>query len=197
MDKLHLECVDYQCRRDWPGGVFVGCDMIITREWAMPNKQTFEILPISRLISRHLSGVSVDPFANRSKLTTFTNDLDPAFGTTHNMDALDFLRTFADASVDTALFDPPYTPRQVSECYKAFGRTVNMQTTQSSFWGNLKVEIARIVKTGGKVISCGYNSGGVGKSNGMELIEVLLVPHGGWHQDTIVTVEMKVQGSLI
>jgi hypothetical protein len=69
--------------------------------------------------------------------------------------------------------------------------TVNMQTTQASFWGNLKKEIDRIVKVGGKVITCGWNSGGIGKTKGFEIIEILLVPHGGWHNDTIVTVEIK------
>ena len=37
----------------------------------------------------------------------------------------------------------------------------------------------------------GWNSSGVGIKRGMKLIEVLLVPHGGSHNDTIVTVERK------
>jgi hypothetical protein len=32
----------------------------------------------------------------------------------------------------------------------------------------------------------------MGKTNGFEIEEILLVPHGGWHNDTIVTVERKV-----
>ena len=68
-----------------------------------------------------------------------------------------------------------------------------MKTTQSSYWGNQKKEISRIVKKDGIVITCGWNSGGIGKSNGFEIIEVLLVPHGGWHNDTIITVDKKVR----
>lgn len=30
------------------------------------------------------------------------------------------------------------------------------------------------------------------KKYGFEIIEILLVAHGGWHNDTIVTVEKKV-----
>lgn len=71
------------------------------------------------------------------------------------------------------------------------GKTVNMQTTQSSYWAKQKEEIARIVKPGGIVITCGWNSGGIGKKHGFEIQEILLVPHGGWHNDTIVTVEKK------
>ena len=33
---------------------------------------------------------------------------------------------------------------------------------------------------------------GDGKKYGFEIIEILLVAHGGWHNDTIVTVEKKV-----
>ena len=67
-----------------------------------------------------------------------------------------------------------------------------MQTTQSSFWGNLKKEISRVVKPNGIVVSCGWNSGGIGKTNGFSIVEILLVAHGGWHNDTIVTVEQKI-----
>lgn len=85
------------------------------------------------------------------------------------------------------------SPRQVAEVYTRMGKTVNMETTQASFWSNLKKEIARIAKMDAVVIGCGWNSGGIGKKYGFELIEVLLVPHGGHHNDTIVTVERKVQ----
>lgn len=68
-----------------------------------------------------------------------------------------------------------------------------MTTTQSSYWSNQKKEIGRIVKKEGIVICCGWNTGGIGENNGFEIIEILLVPHGGWHNDTIVTVCKKVK----
>jgi len=108
------------------------------------------------------------------------------------LDALEFLGQFADNSVDIVLFDPPYSPRQVSESYKKLGKTVNMQTTQASFWGNMKKEVSRITKEGGTVISFAWNSGGIGKTNGFEQVEILLVPHGGNHNDTICVVETRV-----
>ena len=165
--------------------------MIITRQWAMPNKNTFSIRPIGQLIDKYLTGFSVDPFANTNRLATVTNDLDESYGTDFCMDAMDFLKTLDDNSVDTVLFDPPYSPRQVSEVYKELGMSVNMQTTQSSFWGNLKKEITRITKADGLVITCGWNSGGIGMTAGFEIVEILMVAHGGWHNDTIVTVERK------
>ena len=84
------------------------------------------------------------------------------------------------------------SPRQVSECYSSLGKTVNMQTTQASYWSKQKEQIGRIVKKDGIVITCCWNSGGIGKKYGFEIEEILLVPHGGWHNDTIVTVERKV-----
>ena len=166
--------------------------MKIDRKWCMPNKNTFDISPIKELINKYMvDGVVIDPFANKNKIATITNDLDEQYDTDYHMDATDFLKIFEDNSVDMVLYDPPYSPRQVSECYKKLGKTVNMQTTQASYWSNQKKEIGRILKPNGIVITCGWNSGGIGKKYGMEIQEILLVPHGGWHNDTIVTVEKK------
>lgn len=165
--------------------------MKINRIWAMPNKNTFEITPIKQIIHKYLKEKSIDPFANKNRIATISNDIDPQYNTEYQMDALDFLKRFPDKSINTVLFDPPYSPRQVSEVYKKVGKTVDMKTTQSSFWGNIKKEIKRIVCDEGIVISCGWNSGGIGKTAGFQIVEILLVPHGGWHNDTIVTVEKK------
>lgn len=165
----------------------------IQRQWAMPNKNTFDIKPIKELIQSELTnGTWIDPFANRNKLATVTNDLNPVFDTDYHMDALDFLKIFDDSSVDGVLYDPPYSPRQVTECYQGVGMNVTSETTRASFWGNQKKEISRIVKPGGKVITFGWNSGGIGRKYGFEITRILLIPHGGWHNDTICTVEIKV-----
>ena len=159
----------------------------------MPNSKTFKIKPIKELINRYLvEGIVIDPFANENKLANITNDLDTQYNTDYHLDALDFLKLHNDLSIDMCLYDPPYSPRQVSECYKKLDKTVNMQTTQASYWSNQKKEISRIIKKDGIVITCGWNSGGIGKKYGFEIIEILLVPHGGWHNDTIITVERKI-----
>ena len=163
----------------------------ISKTWAMPSKNTFSIKPIYEVICQYKKGKTIDPFANDNKLADVTNDLDETFDTDFHLDAYDFLKTFSDCSIDTVLFDPPYTPRQVAECYKKLGRTVTMETTQASYWKRLKDEIARITTQDGIVISCGWNSGGIGVTRGFEQIEILLVAHGGNHNDTIVVVERK------
>jgi len=167
--------------------------MKISRVWAMPDKNTFDIPRINSLIRQYVHGKSIDPFANVNKLALITNDIDPNYPTEYHLDALDFLKLFKNEDIDCVLYDPPFSPRQVSEVYTKMGKTVNTETTQASFWSNLKKEIARITKINAIVIGCGWNSGGIGKKYGFELIEVLLVAHGGHHNDTIVTVERKVQ----
>lgn len=170
----------------------VNTNISIERVWAMPNKNTFDIKPINELIREELTdGLWIDPFANRNKLATVTNDLNIEFDTDYHLDALDFMKIFDSNSVDGVLYDPPYSPRQVSECYNDVGYNVTWDTTKASFWGNHKREISRIVKLGGKVITFGWNSGGIGYKYGFEIERILLVPHGGWHNDTICTVEVK------
>jgi len=166
--------------------------MKIQRAWAMPNSNTFSIQPIREIIDKYKFGTIVDPFANTNKIATITNDLNPDYDTDYHMDATEFLAMLEDESVDTVLYDPPYSPRQVAECYKQFGKTVNMATTQASYWSKQKDEIERITRMGGYCITCGWNSGGIGQKHGFEIVEILMVAHGGWHNDTIVTVERKV-----
>ena len=169
----------------------------IERVWAMPNKNTFEVKPIHDLIVDEMTeGTWIDPFANRNKLATITNDLSQEFDTDYHLDALDFMKLFEDSSVDGVLYDPPYSPRQVSECYNNVGYNVTWDTTKASFWGNHKREISRIVKLGGKVITFGWNSGGIGHKYGFEITRILMVPHGGWHNDTICTVEVKTHEGI-
>ena len=171
--------------------------MKIERVWAMPNKWTFTIKPIKDLLNKHvgsgmmINGLWCDPFAGENSPAQETNDLNPERPTKHHLPAQDFLKLFPDNHFDGVLFDPPYSPRQVKECYDSIGLELSQKDTQQTFWAACKDEIARITKPGGTVICCGWNSQGIGKSRGFILEEVLLVPHGGNKNDTIVTVERK------
>lgn len=120
----------------------MSCSIFFQRVWAMPNKNTFSIPPIRSLIEQEVGdGVWLDPFSCGTRVGTITNDLNPAVDADYHMDALDFLMMFDDASVDGVLYDPPYSPRQVSECYHNIGKEITMETTQSSFWALQKAEI--------------------------------------------------------
>lgn len=176
--------------------------MRFERKWAMPNKATFNIKPIIELLEQERGdGLWIDPFAGNSVWANITNDLNPDTNALYHMDAIMFLKGLrgalhldlegGDPFADGVLYDPPYSVRQVAECYKNVGMKVTQETTRSDFYTNIKRQIARIVKPGGKVISFGWNSNGIGKNLGFSIDRILLVAHGGIHNDTIVTVEHK------
>ena len=170
--------------------------MVITREWCMPNSRTFQMKPIRRLIEKYINNLGkdsiiIDPFANESKYGTVTNDIDSRYDTNYHMEGTEFLKLFEINSVDMVLYDPPYSPRQLAECYKANGLSVTMTDTQSSYWTKQKKIISQIVRRGGYCISFGWNSCGIGINNEFEIVEILLLNHGAMHNDTICTVEKK------
>lgn len=170
------------------------------RQWAMPSADTFSIAPIKALLERWLKGRTciVDPFARDSALAHWRNDLNPHTKAESHLDARDFLVMLYDQNIeaDAFLFDPPYSPRQISEVYQSIGRACSTEDTQNAkLYREVRDLGDRILKVGGIVISAGWNSAGMG-GNTYRMEELLLVPHGGAHNDTIVVVETKVQGNL-
>ena len=158
------------------------------RVWEMPNKYTFKMASVRRLLGREMSGSWLDPFAGKYSPASVTNDADAGSTSLYHLDGLDFLRSRPDASSDGALFDPPYSVEQALRKYVPVQRGT---AGRAEYWARCKDEIARIVRSGGKAICFGWDSTGIGKSRGFELQSVLLVCHGACHNDTIVTVEVK------
>jgi len=165
--------------------------MVINRIWAMPNRETFKIKPISKLLTEEMDGFWIDPFAGYNSPASITNDLNPATPTTYHLEALDFLKQFSDDSVDGVLFDPPYSFYELLRCYKGVGKKINKWGENNAFWSQRKNEVARVVRVGGRAICFGWNTVGIGKTRGFKLERVLLICHGSARNDTLVTVERK------
>lgn len=170
--------------------------MIFNRAFAMPNADTFSIQPIEAFVRRYLSASkrSVDPFARNKRWATKTNDLNPETTAEYHMDAEAFLREMRATGecFDLALFDPPYSPRQISECYKSVGLEVGMKETQNAaLYRRVRDALEPCVAPEGVVLSFGWNSNGMGKKRGWEIVEILLVAHGGGHNDTICLAERR------
>lgn len=170
--------------------------MLICRAFSMPNSATFSMGPVEAFVRKYLADatVSVDPFAMDRTWFTHTNDLDPRTKAQCHMDAEDFCTDLARQGVvaDLAIFDPPYSPRQIAECYRSVGRPVGMAETQNAkLYRRVRTALDRIVRPGGVVLSFGWQSAGMGKARGYEPIEILLVNHGGAHNDTICMAERK------
>lgn len=163
--------------------------MKMATAWAMPNRWTFEIPPISDFLDRWLAGCSmiVDPFCGHSTRGMWRNDL--ANG---GMDAVEYCLMLLAGGVvaDAVLFDPPYSPRQIAECYKSVGRPVRQSDTRNAtLYKNVREHLAALLKPGGIALSFGWNSAGFGK--GWPTEEILLVQHGGAHNDTICVAQRK------
>lgn len=169
--------------------------MKFSRVWAMPSRDTLsvpEMRDFARQFTMH-SKASIDPFARNCRLATVTNDLNPDTAAQHHMDAEEFPLSMAGRTFDVAIFDPPYSPRQVSECYQQVGLETSMQDTQAGAWARWRDALDPLIVPGGVVVSYGWNSNGMGKGRGYELIEMLIVAHGGMHNDTICIAERKLQ----
>ena len=160
----------------------------------MPNKWTFKIKPIRELLKRYVNQEKIwlDPFAGRYSPGTITNDLNPDMDTDYHIDAREFLKKFDDNYADGIIYDPPYSPTQVKRVYEGIGLETTINETRTMFWSEAREQISRVIKNDGIVISCGWNSNGIGKTRGFKIMEILLVAHGGIHNDTIVVVEKKI-----
>lgn len=164
--------------------------MKMERKWAMSNPWTFSIKPIKELLEEEIiEGLWCDPYCgkNGSKYAEVVNDL--AQG---GIDGVEFLKQQPDNFFDGILLDPPYSLRQVSEHYKKAGIKITGWHTSAGNTSTLKNEAARVLKKGGKAICFGWNSMGLGKTRGFRMERLLLVPHGGKKNDTIITVESKL-----
>ena len=163
----------------------------------MPSRWTFTIKPITELLARYVGDGKgwIDPFAGENSPAEITNDLNPGRPTKYHLDALEFLKQIP-GQYDGGLYDPPYSLRQIVECYQGFGLDVDKKWATTKFYSDTKTAMTKRIKLSGVVISFGWNSIGLGKKRGFEIIEVLLVCHGRLHNDTIVTVERKIQEAL-
>ena len=135
---------------------------------------------------------SIDPFARNSKLATYRNDINPETEAQYHMDARQFLGLMKTLSIkpDRILIDPPYSPRQISECYTTIGKHCGMEDTQNGkFYKEVRDAAMWLCVPGSIVLSFGWNSTGMGKERGFEILEIMLVAHGGAHNDTICMAE--------
>lgn len=163
----------------------------------MPNADTFSVPPIGAFVHKYLraSKVSIDPFSRNKRWCTHTNDLNPNTEAENHMEAEEFLVMLAKGGVcaDLVVIDPPYSPRQVKECYDGIG--IKMKQTDALLGytrKRLKKAICAVTTKDSVVLWFGWNSTGMGRTTGFDLIEILLCCHGSDHNDTICTAERRL-----
>lgn len=166
----------------------------LEREWAMPNKWTFDVPPIQTFVENAIDsndGLWIDPFAGTCRLADITNDIDPEQKTMYTEKALPFLRRFNDGQIDGGIIlDPPYSPRQIKESYNSVGLNPTQYETGSGWMRDIRDEVERVVTPGTTVLTFGWDSTGIGKTRGFTKQKILFVCHGGSHHDTICVREV-------
>jgi hypothetical protein len=165
----------------------------ITRAWGMPSKWTFDVLPIKSLLEKYEVGEGwIDPFCGLRSPAEFRNDLNPENKhAEYNLEAIDFLN-LKDWKIKGALFDPPYSLTQVSKSYNDIGLKFKGKENPTGGFPKVRDRIAQLLPKNGICISFGWNTTGLGKNRSTEIIEIVIVPHGGNRNDTLVTVERKL-----
>lgn len=165
----------------------------------MPTSDTFDCEPIKGFVQKYLlkSKVSVDPFARNKRWATYTNDLNPNTAAASHMDATEYLDVLSVQGVvaDLVIIDPPYSPRQVKECYDSIGHKMEQDDALLGLIRKkLKEKIRNVLHPTGTVLTFGWNTVGMGK--GFEIQEIMLVCHGSDHNDTICLAERRTNGVL-
>lgn len=165
-------------------------------DFTMPNRNTFSIPSINKFLENKLKDrkIIIDPFARDSKIGTITNDLNPKTTAEYNLHADVFLQMLIEKGVkaDAILLDPPYSPRQVKECYESLGLDVTSKDTQTSkTMSKVRKLSAELLKKDGIAISFGWDSTGLGRINNVSKLEVHVIPHGSTLRDTIITIDRK------
>lgn len=158
-----------------------------------PKKYTFEMPKLKQWTIQNCKGETLNLFAGKTVLYGVKEtrvDLNKEMPADYYMDAYEFVLMAIKNGwkYDTVIFDPPYNLRKSREKY--FG----VFTSQLR---KIKTELSKIVNIGGQVISYGYDTIGMGRQRGFDLIHVCVVCHAGDHNDTLCIIEQKVQEVLM
>jgi len=151
-----------------------GYEQRIQRVWAMPKSDATRMQPVNQLLVEEMGDDE--------------GWVDTLFSSPRSGYAPDALRLHPSGAMDGVVLNPPITFKQAERYIKSFGKTWDGRT---SWWKVLKDEASRVIRPGGKCISIGWDSNGLGKNRGFLMERILIVAHGGHWRDTLVLVERK------
>lgn len=156
------------------------------------RKYTFEMRKLKNWTIQNCKGKVLNLFAGKTLLKGVDEtrvDLQDYMPAHYHMDALAFVLMAKEKGMmfDTVIFDPPYNLRKSREKYMGI---------YTSELRRIKTELPNIMNMGGTIICYGYDTTGMGRQRGFELIKICIVNHSGDHNDTLCTIEKKIQSSL-
>jgi len=152
---------------------------------------TFDIPSVGQLLGRYVNGGKgwADPFAANSRFAEWRNDLNPKSHAKYHMEAEEFIRTVLPDDLNGIIFDPPYSKRQISECYAGIGLKATQEDTSELFYNRVKRAFEGKVRPGGYCISMGYSTRGVYGWEDVEMLDVVANNDGAY--DILVLVQRK------
>lgn len=169
----------------------------LNRKFSMPSKSTFQCHGIRAFVDSYLakSKISIDPFARNFQGCKYTNDINPKTKAKYHMYALEFLDILRqkDIKSDLVIFDPPYSLEQCKRSYDNFSYD---DTLNCIYWTEEKNIILDLLELDGIFLHFGWHSNGMGKKRGFAIEEILLVSHGGAHNDTICMAERRTSEQI-
>jgi len=144
-----------------------------------------------------------DPFAREGfvgKLPNcISNDLNPEYDTDYNLEFQQFARVMhmKQVAFDLVVFDPPYSLRQLKDCYDGIGKDLKLWQT-NNMWGVGKNFLSHHMPVGSIVISLGWTTAGFGRKRGFEKKAVHVFEQSAREDrySVFVVVEQKVQHKL-
>lgn len=154
-----------------------------------PKRYTFEQPKLKQIIEGYCKGKVLNLFAGMVRLNVdeIRVDIDDTTKPDFLTDSYDFVCNWHGSKFMTVILDPPYNVRKAREKYD--GRYIGK-------FRKIKQIIPKILSPGGIIITLGYDSVGMSRSHGFEKTAIILVCHGGDHNDTICVIEKYVQPSL-
>jgi hypothetical protein len=156
--------------------------------YQQPARYTFEMPKLKSWVESWCTGKTLNLFAGKTLLSIdeYRVDSDKDMPADYHGDAADFVET-TDMRFQTVILDPPYNLRKSREKYQ--GRYIGSLT-------KIKRNLPRILDIGGRIISLGYDTVGISNRNGFKKLAIVVVCHGGDHNDTLGVVEEYYQPSL-
>ena len=151
-----------------------------------PRRYTFEMGELKKFVEKWCIGRTLNLFGGKVRLMVkeFSNDIDTNMPTDYHMDAYEFVKKCKKNFFDTVILDPPYNFRKSVEKYG--GRYM-------TDYPIIMDKVMEITTQDARVITLGYNTGGMGTIRGFKKIALCIVNHGAGHNDTLCLVEEKIR----
>lgn len=150
------------------------------------------------IITSHLEGLVLDPFARYCPWGDITNDINTDCPTTHHMDALEFLNLMLEThganSFRIVLMDPPFSENQSRRYEAEVDGEVSNIYTNPTLASKIFKAASKLVMPGGVLLKLGYNT--TRPDEHMELVEGWTVNFGGQRQDVLMTIWKNPNSNL-